>query len=87
MNKIVLFALLGVAFPVYVVPAFDSQEILEETQIAYNEFEGSINPLVQKWNIDEIMVVGSPGYANGIVKKLYECVPNSNVNIFIQSED
>lgn len=83
----ILFALIGVAFPIIVTPAFDSDEVLEEATVFYNELQSFISPFVNEWKIDEIMIIGPYDYSTGIADTIEKCLPNANVNVFVQEEE
>lgn len=85
LNKMILFALPGVAFPVIVSSDFNSENVLYNTNLFYNELQGNINPIVQQWDIDEVMVVGSSDYTEGIAKMLCEFIPDDNVTVFVSN--
>ena len=80
----ILFALPGVAFPILVTSAFESEDILDEQAILFQDLQSFINPYTIKWNIDEIMVAGPEEYAKGVIKNIISFIPNNNVRVFYQ---
>lgn len=84
MNKIVLFALPGAAFPVIVLQdSFEGEEI-ERYTLFHQELPEKLPTIVNDNNVDEIMLVGGEGeFIAGLGKQVYNILENEDVTIII----